>query len=1118
MVFRFRKAAGATFMSSGEWCMCSAFRKIFLLLACCTACFNIFAAPAFARTGMHHGGPDSPHNTTNGISCDSCHSLTSTDPKLILDDLDFGTNIDDTRYNSLCWSCHVSGGDAPFVRNHSSLNTSDRYGNWTVECWVCHSQHAQEEINLYPDALLYSGIADNVVVTAATVTVTDNDANWPIASDDSLVGMRIIPNTLDDALRHWNYKIVSNTATTLTVERLSDTSDTSAFQISNTFGIYLGKLMPEYLRLVWITNPGEEKSGKPYPKLFRREGTNSYADGDTVYDGICEVCHTMTNHFRNDGSAPDQLHGNLTEQPVAGTNCIRCHRHENGFAHSGGPGTGCVACHGHDAGSSYDPDMTGGLDLSGTDHPGYGTAQSHSTHTESNAIFGSAYDDDRKGPGIYCDTCHLIDSIPFFKSGTDANGDGRFDLNETDVCDACHSKGGTYNGVADPVFGAKKIWQTGAYVATDDSTLRSDKEKWCAGCHDEEPSNSKADGSGVIAPNVIGDEDGPYAYGTGWGYYKNGHGLARGVYPASGAPAAKQPCSGCHDYSTSHIDGDHRTYLAASDNYQAGYRLAYNMDIPRSDLGQPVSDFALCFACHDSDPYINSANSFTNFREGAAGNSHYLHLQSPSSGQFSGSDWWDSDWDGATGDSKFSCPACHNVHGSPSPRMMRHGELISTSGTTDKVPALNFKYTPASSYPTLKDSTGGMLNPPTSAGGTIGNSGVCKMCHSNQESYIRTPNDMYLPEITDVYGKVGSNILMVIFSEGVYTDTGAVGALATGDFVFTDADDSRTLSGVTHSAGDDFAVLTLSTALDATDDIGVDTLAAATAASIYDAASQAMNTSQVVVSGDATAPILASQNPANDATEIAVNSNLTFTLSDSGTGVDWSTFQIQLTGNLGYAKTYTDTDTSVVAKSGNMASYAVTVNPDLNFSNNEIITVTVNVSDYVGNALAPPAWSFTTQVVSTPQTMIIHPSGLAAEGSGGFVPSGGGWADVLDNDDGDLTNVNKNATMGTFYVDMDDPDISGATINSVTVKGVVRNTTSGNINIGYKTGTSIIWKGNTSVGSSYTTLTLTAPTDSDGGAWSLSDLESLRVAVQRNYTGSSYCYATEVSVEINYTP
>jgi cytochrome c5 len=49
-------------------------------------------------------------------------------------------------------------------------------------------------------------------------------------------------------------------------------------------------------------------------------GPNSFADGDSTYDGICEVCHTHTMHHRFDGSAPMQSHND-------GTDCTICHSH-----------------------------------------------------------------------------------------------------------------------------------------------------------------------------------------------------------------------------------------------------------------------------------------------------------------------------------------------------------------------------------------------------------------------------------------------------------------------------------------------------------------------------------------------------------------------------------------------------------------------------------------------------------------------------------------------------------------------------------------------------------------------------------------------------------------------
>ncbi|RMH05237.1 MAG: hypothetical protein D6702_00870 [Planctomycetota bacterium] len=75
-------------------------------------------------------------------------------------------------------------------------------------------------------------------------------------------------------------------------------------------------------------------SGKLPVKLMGPTGPNSFADGDTTYDGVCEVCHTATAHHRNNPSG-DHLHN-------AGADCTQCHPHEDGFQPTGGD---CLACH-----------------------------------------------------------------------------------------------------------------------------------------------------------------------------------------------------------------------------------------------------------------------------------------------------------------------------------------------------------------------------------------------------------------------------------------------------------------------------------------------------------------------------------------------------------------------------------------------------------------------------------------------------------------------------------------------------------------------------------------------------------------------------------------------------
>jgi len=58
--------------------------------------------------------------------------------------------------------------------------------------------------------------------------------------------------------------------------------------------------------------------------------TGSFADGDAVYDGICEVCHTQTLYHTNNGSG--FTNHTSTGIDYSGTDCTTCHTHANGFA------------------------------------------------------------------------------------------------------------------------------------------------------------------------------------------------------------------------------------------------------------------------------------------------------------------------------------------------------------------------------------------------------------------------------------------------------------------------------------------------------------------------------------------------------------------------------------------------------------------------------------------------------------------------------------------------------------------------------------------------------------------------------------------------------------------
>lgn len=386
------------------------------------------------------------------------------------------------------------------------------------------------------------------------------------------------------------------------------------------------------------------------------------ADGnDGLLDGACEVCHTQTSYHTNTGDGTDHYDAN---------NCTACHPHFT-----------------DDVLNYFSPTFVGG--------------QSHFTHFE-----------DPKGPMLGTDACftacHLSSSD--FKKFKDNQP-----VETTNVCNACHSAGGSFNGVGDMdpgnpnsvAYGAKYNWEDGIYEPAVDpelwpSRLKAGKENWCAGCHDNGSSVVKS----VSAPNVMGNN-------VTYGYNVTGHGRDSLNY---------KKCGDCHDLTAVHTDTNSRTYSASLSNYQSGYRLKTEMAIPRFMQYGP-SAFRLCLDCHR---YTDIVGPASDFRQGDK-NLHEIHVGEGLRGIIA----WDSDWETPASavcsedecaDSAMSCTACHNVHGSPcllgssivacdtplKTPMIRHGELISTPGTQDKVPALKFNWYDGNNNPTTNfDSTGG---------------------------------------------------------------------------------------------------------------------------------------------------------------------------------------------------------------------------------------------------------------------------------------------------------------------------------------------------------------------------------------------------------------------------
>jgi predicted CxxxxCH...CXXCH cytochrome family protein len=115
-----------------------------------------------------------------------------------------------------------------------------------------------------------------------------------------------------------------------------------------------------------------------------------FIHGAPDYDGVCEICHTQTNYYRNSAD------GNHTHN--AGTNCLICHSHLNGFM-SGAGGGSCNGCHGAPPASGAHGAHFGGT----VEQASYGTVENLST------------------PDTYiysCGTCHPSSSSSYHNNGT----------------------------------------------------------------------------------------------------------------------------------------------------------------------------------------------------------------------------------------------------------------------------------------------------------------------------------------------------------------------------------------------------------------------------------------------------------------------------------------------------------------------------------------------------------------------------------------------------------------------------------------------------------------------------------------------------------------------------
>ena len=270
-------------------------------------------------SGTSHAWDAASVNTTY-------ETVLTTDPQMVL-------RVDEG--NITCSTCHD--------QHNSNTNPSyTRISNaGDAMCKDCHSPRDVgryvDETTLnkgsHPVGLAYSGTGDfessptgSVLVVGGNVECSScHQTHYATTTDGYL-----LRQTNDDALCTSCHTLgTHNSMGCNDCHQTHNTDKSNIYMIKNT-----------------IATPS---SGDRTVVFTALTGTNSFADGDATYDGVCEVCHTTTLHFRNDGSASDQNHTS-SGGPQDGTNCIGCHPHNSDFSPSGG---NCVDCHVTFSGGSW---------------------------------------------------------------------------------------------------------------------------------------------------------------------------------------------------------------------------------------------------------------------------------------------------------------------------------------------------------------------------------------------------------------------------------------------------------------------------------------------------------------------------------------------------------------------------------------------------------------------------------------------------------------------------------------------------------------------------------------------------------------------------------------------
>ena len=313
--------------------------------------------------------PDAPH-WGNGIDCSSCHVVhQSLDVQL--------TNL--LGNANLCMSCHNPAGVAsnkPFSEaDRAEPGVSGTSHNWEVPaenpaygaapptdpemalrvyddsivCSTCHNQHKQTFPPFLRAANDHNALCKDCHAVRDIGSYRDDPANkgsHPVGlayptSDPRFYNPPqnpslplVEPDRVECTTCHSPHFADSGGANGGAGDGyiLRVANDDALCQSCHTYPEHMGQGCrqchrphdPDSTNIFLVNGTvATPNSGNKSVAFVAETGLNSFADGNSTYNGVCEVCHTGTIHHRNNSSG-DHHH-------QAQSNCTTCHPHEDAF-------------------------------------------------------------------------------------------------------------------------------------------------------------------------------------------------------------------------------------------------------------------------------------------------------------------------------------------------------------------------------------------------------------------------------------------------------------------------------------------------------------------------------------------------------------------------------------------------------------------------------------------------------------------------------------------------------------------------------------------------------------------------------------------------------------------